>query len=89
MGPEILALMIPIVVLMIPIVAILTSHQQKMAKIIHEGRSNSTSSEIEALRQEIRELKQLVHQQSIAIDSFGARPAAPPKPESIEHRLNA
>jgi hypothetical protein len=53
---------------MIPIVAILSQHQQKMASILHSGQNNN--GEIEALRREIQELKQLVHQQAIAVDSF-------------------
>lgn len=59
----------------IPIVAILTSHQQKMAKVFQENQRAALQNnpETQALREEIRELKSLVHQQSIAIDNI-ARP---------------
>lgn len=65
------ALMIPILALMIPIVAILVSHQQKMAQIIHgSGGGVDARNQIEALRGEIAQLKQLVHQQAIQMDNL-------------------
>ncbi len=71
---EVLALMIPIVALMIPIVAILSHHQRRMAELIHQRNPaiNSHSGQIEALRQEVSELKQLVHQQMIAVDNMAS-----------------
>lgn len=69
--PAMLALMIPILALMIPIVAILVSHQQKMAQIIHGGGGGvDTRNQIEALRAEIAQLKQLMHQQAIQMDNL-------------------
>ncbi len=73
----ILGVGIPIVALMIPIVALLTRHQRQMAEIIHKRSPDSpgTEQEIQALRYEVHELKQLVQQQVIAVDALtGARP---------------
>jgi len=72
----ILALMIPITALMIPIVAILVSHQQKMAQIIHSNRQGADAHETAALRAEVRELKEMVHQQMLALDSYAGHRAA-------------
>ena len=67
--PGHLALMIPIIIFMIPIVGILTAHQRKMAEIIH-ARQQIAPDEIAALRQEMAELKELMHQQAIAMDNL-------------------
>jgi hypothetical protein len=67
-----LPLLIPIIIFLIPIVAILTAHQQKMAQIMN-NRPQLPNPDVEALRQEIRELKQLIHQQAIAMDDLKLR----------------
>lgn len=68
---DVLPYLIPIILFMIPIIAILTSHQRKMAELIHGNRANgNTNGEIEALRREVQELKQIVHQQTLAIDNI-------------------
>ncbi|AIE87722.1 hypothetical protein [Fimbriimonas ginsengisoli] len=72
---------------MIPIVAILTSHQQKMARIIHEARPQTDSTEISALRQEVRELKELIHTQMLALDAAQSRPPARPVDAGMQERL--
>lgn len=82
----ILALMIPITALMIPIVAILVSHQQKMAQIIHSGRPAADSQETAALRAEVRELKEMVHQQMLALDSYSGRRA--PADDNLRDRVS-
>ncbi|MBV6491701.1 MAG: hypothetical protein IT202_02655 [Fimbriimonadaceae bacterium] len=71
-GPETLALLIPITALLIPIVAILVRHQQKMAEIIHSSPKfdPGLNAQIDSLRREILELRQLVHQQTIDMDSL-------------------
>jgi hypothetical protein len=61
-------LFVPFGILMIPIVAILANHQQKMARILNQGALEASS--VDALRQEIGELKSLVHQQAIALDDI-------------------
>ena len=78
LDPETIAVMIPIIGLLIPIVAILTKHQQRMAEIVHNGASKMPqSSELSALRQEVSELRQLIHQQTIALDNATSRSAMP------------
>lgn len=91
LGPETLALFIPILALTIPIVAILVSHQQKMAQIIHngQGRSDQVTSEIQALRDEVRSLREIVHQQTIALDSAVNLRSTPPPTDSIQQRLGS
>jgi hypothetical protein len=68
--PAALALLLVVVLfLLIPIVAILTEHQQKMVRLMREGRTeDGAGAEVRALREEIQELKALVHQQAIAAD---------------------
>lgn len=81
---EVLALGIPILALMIPIVALLTQHQRKMAEIIHNSQAPSpqVNAELNSLRQDIQQLKELMHQQMIAIDS--ASPTMRTTPPSTE-----
>jgi hypothetical protein len=57
-----------------PIIGMLLRHQRKMAELYAAQHvSHGVNPETMALREEIRELKELVHQQSIAIDNL-ARP---------------
>lgn len=80
--------LIPLTALMIPIVVALTKHQQKMAEILH--RNSGDHEAIDRLSREVAELKSLVHQQTINIDSLaGSRSAITPPtpPRSIEERL--
>jgi len=71
LDPGFIGVLIPVVALMIPIVAILTGHQRRMAELIHGGAQNQAAAgEIAALRGEIAELRQLVHQQALAMDSI-------------------
>lgn len=81
--PQSLVFLVPILALMIPIVAILAAHQRKMAEIVHQSaRGHESSQEIAALRQEIQELKALVHQQAIVLDDAKSSRAS-----SLENRL--
>ena len=73
--PWFFGMMIPILALMIPIVAILVHHQQKMAAIIHQGGGQESRAQIEALRGEVAQLKQLIHQQDNLL-SAGPRGAS-------------
>jgi hypothetical protein len=75
-----IAILIPVLIFMIPIIAILTSHQRRMAEIVHGGK-NGNPGDIDALRREIHELKQLVHQQAISIDNLLARQQSATPPE--------
>ncbi|MFQ3587220.1 MAG: hypothetical protein SNJ74_07010 [Fimbriimonadaceae bacterium] len=72
----IVGMLVPITVFLIPIVAILTSHQRKMAQIIHAKESATQSAEVQALRQEVAELKSMVYQQMLALDGY-ANPRQP------------
>ncbi len=73
-------LLIPILALMIPIVAILTAHQRRMAEIIHQNHDSGFGAEVQRLTAEVQALKELVLQQTLALDSAASRtlPPAPP-----------
>lgn len=78
---------------MIPIVGILTRHQQKMAMILRQGRSQETDaevaslrSELAAMRSEMRELRETVHFQVLAMDRSTQPPVAP---VDVRERLRA
>ncbi len=63
-------MMIVITALMIPITAILTYHQRKMAEIVHgKGATPAVINDLENLRREVHEMRHLLHQQTIALDS--------------------
>lgn len=68
-GPETIAVMIPVVALCIPIVAILTKHQQKMAELLH-GTQGVAAEETHRMRNEVNQLRDLVAQQTIALDDL-------------------
>ena len=78
-------LIVPIMALLIPIVAIMASHQRKMAEIFAQRQSNVPNPEIQGLREEIGELKALVHQQAIMVDNL----VSLPKRENLEERVKA
>ena len=75
--------MIPLCALMIPIVAMLTRHQQKMAEILNRGAADH--NQISELRRELSDLKTLVHQQTITLDTVAGNQRAlggpPPTPQ--------
>ena len=90
MDTGLLAIFIPLLALMIPIVVILTRHQQRMAEIVH--RTAGDHSELTALRHEIAELKSLVHQQAITLDTLAGMQrtlSAPPSAPAVAERLSA
>jgi hypothetical protein len=84
--PSVVALMIPITALMIPIVAMLVKHQQRMAEILHGSGGAEAHAEITQLRGEVYELKQLVHQQMISVDSLVSSQTLRKEP-AIQERL--
>jgi len=71
-----LGVFIPIVALIIPIVAILTKHQMNMAQIIHGRPLNEDNHGIpmlndqSQLKEEVRQLRELMHQQAITLDNL-------------------
>ncbi len=87
-GPDTLALLIPIVAIMIPIIAILTAHQRKMAEIIHSSNPNA-NAEVDALRQEVSQLRSLVNQQTIAMDDMRRSQIGTPPQTDVQSRLGA
>lgn len=85
--PETVWVLIPITALLIPIVSMLVKHQQRMAEIVHRNVDVQASGQIEALRGEIAQLKQLVHQQAIQMDnllSASRQSSSPPISNRIE-----
>lgn len=71
MRPEILGILIPLAALSIPVIRILTRHQAQMAQIIHGQSQNQTNvNESAQLRDEVRQLRELMHQQAIALDNL-------------------
>jgi hypothetical protein len=55
--------------LIVPIVAMLIKHQQQMAKLMG-AESNQPSGEILALREDVQQLKSLIHQQTLVMDDM-------------------
>lgn len=72
-GGDIAPIVATISIMLVPIVWILTSHQRKMAMIIHGSQQNQQPQQNDALASEVRELKQIVYQQSIAIDQISSK----------------
>jgi uncharacterized protein YlxW (UPF0749 family) len=78
----------------IPIIAILTEHQRKMAQLIHRSsrRDETRASEITALQNEVKELRERVNMLMIAQDDQRARlttsSTTPPAiPNEVQDRL--
>jgi hypothetical protein len=72
---------------LLPIVYMLIKHQQTMAKIIHERQGQND----DGLRSEVEQLKQLVMNQTLALDNLAQQQrelARPPVADPVE-RLNA
>jgi len=87
LDPGEMALMIPLVAMFIPIVAILVKHQQRMTEIVHGSGGVENRAEVAQLRQEVYELKQMLHQQMIAMDSLMVPPAPVRREPTLEERL--
>ncbi len=80
----VIALLIPFgLVVVLPIVAILTHHQRKMAETYARNAQAQSNPEIAMLRHEIRELKEIVHQQAIAMDGRMRPPVQPDVRERV------
>jgi hypothetical protein len=93
MDPELLIPLAAVILMFgIPIVAILTGHQRKMAELMRQpiqGQQPMSNIEIQALRAEVRELKQMLADQSLAIDQIrGASSVSTPPSIPIHERLN-
>lgn len=80
-------LIVPVLALMIPIVRSLLSHQQKMAEILRSGTPNdAVLRELAEMRREMSELKQVVNQQTIALDDASSLRLQSPPPLSEDMR---
>ncbi len=68
--------LIPISALMIPIVAIVSGHRKAVLKMKLESQermnaaNHANAGEVEALRSEVRELREALHAQVISMDSL-------------------
>lgn len=72
----------------IPILAILTSHQRKMAELMRSQSGNpQAQQEAQALRYEVAQLRDLVNQQQIQLDTLQMQmrsaPMASPRAEDV------
>lgn len=87
----VIPLMIPILALTIPIVAILTGHQRRMAEIMHQNGGLGSQAdarvlyELDCLRKELADVRNLLNQQTIAIDNLTPRlPSSTTSGEKLE-----
>jgi ribosomal protein L29 len=70
LSPDTIAVFIPIVALMIPIVALLSKHQQQMAKVIRGQTDEGLRQELDAIKQELAYLRTVSHSQSLAMEAM-------------------
>ncbi len=80
-----------LIMVMIPVVAILAKHQQKMAMILRQPVAGSRDDVVMHLAAEVRQLREIVNQQTLALDSIAEtnrRLAATLEPKTIEDRLS-
>lgn len=90
-----LEILIPITAIVmifgIPIAGILTNHQRKMAEIMRQNQPSQTdpylANQILALRQEVKELKEIVHQQVLTLEGRTMTPPIPTSTEDVIQRL--
>jgi hypothetical protein len=73
-----LGLAIPILIFLIPIIAILVRHQQKMAEIFHGGLNQQAQAEMQALRAEMMQMREMMHHQARVIEDLKGLPATQP-----------
>ena len=73
-----LEILIPIIAVGAPfgvaIIAMMTKHQQRMAELMHSRPQINVDPRIDALQQDMAALKDLVHQQTIALDRLSVLP---------------
>jgi hypothetical protein len=71
--------------MMVPIVAIFLKHQQKMATLYRSQTQNVQADE--RVLKEIAELRQIIIQQSLAIENLRREQLPSPQGESVQNRL--
>ena len=92
--------MIPIVAIVVSIglpiglgmIAILVKHQQKMAEILRQPVQQGNAAEVEQLSREVRELRALMNQQVMMMDSLSdgqKRLAASLESNALTERINS
>ncbi|RYG25372.1 hypothetical protein EON82_07385 [bacterium] len=71
-------LIIPLVAILmlfgVPLIAILLRHQQRMAELLNSRPQPLIDPRIDALQHDMAALKDLVHQQTIALDRLSSLP---------------
>lgn len=67
---EIVPVVAIVMVFIIPLIAVLTHHQRKMAELVHRNQIPTPMPDQARLEREIDSLKQLMHQQAIALDNL-------------------
>jgi len=73
-GPDTIWAIIPCMALSIPIIALMQSHQQKMAEIIHGKRHQElVQGELDQMRTEINQLRSTVSTQALALEGLASR----------------
>jgi hypothetical protein len=74
------------------IIRMMLVHQRKMAELVHQVNPAALNAQAAQdnvrLEREISELKQLVMQQSIALDNLSDQVAKSPAPEAVQNRLS-
>lgn len=71
LSPFMIPIVLFVMIFSIPIVAMLLDHQRKMAQLINSRIDDRP--ELEAMRQEMRDLRNLVNQQALVIDNLDAK----------------
>jgi len=75
LNPALIGVMIPIIAIVsfaaIALIAMFLEHQRRMAKMLNDR--GDYRPELEALRREVHDLRNLVNQQAMALDDLGTR----------------
>ena len=83
----VMALFIPILAIMIPIIVVLLNHQRRMAEIIHQSSNNRVpNEELAGIREELRHLRTLMNDHTIALDDLKSKQQQAPAAE-VRERL--
>lgn len=81
---ELIPIFVSVMIFAIPIAAILTSHQRKMAELIHGKQAEAMQMnpavmhEIQSLRAEVARLRDQVNSQTLALEDLRPRSSALP-----------
>jgi hypothetical protein len=89
---ELIPIIAVVAVFSVPVIAILTAHQQKMARIFH-GNQPAVQPQNDQLAREIAELRHTLAQQAIAIDNLAESQrqlaSALSQKENLQERIRA